>query len=147
MTSASQPASLMNLPEGLSPDSIDTLPVLSQILSRLQPPSNTSTASTAGSPPTASPSQVVSSTGPLTIKDIPLATDGIKHKLQKARALVKELPDMERSIKEQEEEMRELEERIRKQRDILGRLRDVGLEVKREREERERNSGVDAMET
>lgn len=60
--------------------------------------------------------------------------------------LVKDLPDMERSIKEQEEEMRELEGRIRKQRDILGQLRDVGLEIKREREQRE-NGGADVMET
>ncbi|KAG4443126.1 hypothetical protein IFR05_001358 [Cadophora sp. M221] len=143
----SQPASLMNLPDGLSPDSIDTLPVLSQILARLQTPSNTSTASTAGSPPAASPSQLTSGTGPLTIKDIPAATDGIKHKLQKARVLVKELSDMERSITEQEEEIAELEERIRKQRDILGQLRDVGLSMKREREQRERNGGADVMET
>ncbi|KAH6721326.1 RNA polymerase II transcription mediator complex subunit 9-domain-containing protein [Leptodontidium sp. 2 PMI_412] len=143
----SQPTSLMNLPDGLSPDSIDTLPVLSQILARLQTPSNTSTASTAGSPPAASPSQLTSGTGPLTIKDIPAATDGIKHKLQKARVLVKELPDMERSIAQQDEEMAELEERIRKQRDILGQLRDVGLSIKREREQRERNGGADAMET
>ncbi|PVH88053.1 hypothetical protein DL98DRAFT_509558 [Cadophora sp. DSE1049] len=151
MTSASQttsqPASLMNLPDGLSPDSIDTLPVLSQILARLQTPSSTSGASTAGSPPAASPSQITSGTGLLSIKDIPTATDGIKHKLQKARVLVKELPDMERSVKEQEEEMMELEERIRKQREILGQLREVGLEIKREREMRERNRGGDAMET
>ncbi|KAH7369880.1 RNA polymerase II transcription mediator complex subunit 9-domain-containing protein [Rhexocercosporidium sp. MPI-PUGE-AT-0058] len=143
----SQPASLMNLPDGLSPDSIDTLPVLSQILARLQTPSNTSTTSTAGSPPAASPSQLTSSTGPLTIKDIPAATDGIKHKLQKARVLVKELPDMERSVEEQEEEMRELEERIQRQRDILVQLRDVGLGIRRERELRGRNGGVDVMET
>ncbi|CZS95114.1 related to microtubule-associated protein [Rhynchosporium agropyri] len=151
MTSNAQtvpkPVSLKNLPDGLSPDSIDTLPVLNQILARLQTPSNTSTASTAGSPPAIFPSQAVSSTGPLTIKDIPLATDGIKHKLQKAKSLVKELPDMERSIAEQEEEMRELEERIRKQKDILGMLRDVGVNIKREREQRERYAGVDVMES
>lgn len=137
----------MNLPDGLSPDSIDILPVLSQILARLQTPSSTSGASTAGSPPAASPSQVTSGTGPLSIKDIPTATDGIKHKLQKARVLVKELPDVARSIKEQEEEMRELEERIRKQKEVLGQLREVGLEIKREREARERKGSGDAMET
>lgn len=54
---------------------------------------------------------------------------------------------MERSIAQQDEEMAELEERIRKQRDILGQLRDVGLSIKREREQRERNGGADAMET
>ncbi|KAK0113680.1 hypothetical protein ONS95_013928 [Cadophora gregata] len=143
----SQPAaSLINLADGLSPDSIDTLPVLSQILSRLQTPSSTSGASTAGSPPAASPSQITSSTGPLGIKDIPAATDGIKHKLQKARGLVKELPDMERSVKEQEEEMMALEERIGKQRKILEQLREAGLDIKREREVRENHRTADAME-
>ncbi|KAG4418497.1 hypothetical protein IFR04_008391 [Cadophora malorum] len=142
-----QPASLMNLPDGLSPDSIDTLPVLSQILARLQTPSSTSGASTAGSPPAASPSQITTGNGPLNIKDIPTATDGIKHKLQKARVLVKELPDMERSVEEQEEEMAELEEKIRKQRDVLRRLREVGLEIKKGRELRQQNGGRDAMES
>ncbi len=138
----------MNLPEGLTPDSIDTLTILSAVLTRLQTPSNTSNlaVSTAGSPPAASPSQL-SSDGPLTIKDIPAATDGLKHNLQKARVLVKELPDMERSTVEQEEEMKELEEKIRKQRDVLEQLREVGVAMKREREYRERDGGVDVMKT
>jgi len=60
---------------------------------------------------------------------------------------VKELPDMDRSVAEQEEEIRELEERIRQQREVLEGLRDVGLAAKREREQRERESGADVMET
>jgi small-conductance mechanosensitive channel len=140
-----QPLSLMNLPEGLTPDSIDTLPVLSALLARLQVPTNTNITSTSGSPPAASPAQVVSGTGPLTIKDIPAATDELKHKLQKARIQVKELPDIDRSLAEQEEEIRELQERIRRQRGVLENLREVGKAAKNQREE----SGKDnnAMET
>ncbi|KAG0647309.1 hypothetical protein D0Z07_6967 [Hyphodiscus hymeniophilus] len=123
---------LLNLPEGLSPESIDTLPVLSAILSRLQP--LTATGASSGTPAEASPSQLASGTAPLSIKDIPAATDDLKHRLQKARAQVKELPDIERSLVEQEEEIRELEERIGKQREVLEGLKEVGLAAKRERE-------------
>ncbi|KAH8661381.1 RNA polymerase II transcription mediator complex subunit 9-domain-containing protein, partial [Tricladium varicosporioides] len=129
------PPSSLDLPEGLSADSIDTLPVLSALLSRLQNPSATST-STAGSPPATSPSQIASGYGPLTIKDIPAATDELKHKLQKARTQVRELPDIDRTIAEQEDEIRELEEKIARQREVLLSLRDVGAATKREREKR-----------
>ncbi|KAH6677505.1 RNA polymerase II transcription mediator complex subunit 9-domain-containing protein [Halenospora varia] len=135
------PPSSLGLPEGLSADSIDTLPVLSALLSRLQNPSTTST-STAGSPPAASPSQIASGNGPLTIKDIPAATDELKHKVQKARAQVKELPDMDRTITEQEDEIRELEEKIARQREVLVSLRDVGAATKRDREKRERDGDI-----
>jgi hypothetical protein len=141
MASPSQatPQSLTTLlPEGLSPDSIDTLPVLSAVLSRLQNPSSSST-----SPPATSPSQIASGTGPLTIKDIPTATDEIKHKLQKARMQVKDLPDMDRSISEQEDEIAELEGKIRRQREVLERLRDVGIRAKNEREQREGGEAMD----
>ncbi|TVY57840.1 hypothetical protein LCER1_G000955 [Lachnellula cervina] len=143
MASSSQatPQPLMTLlPDGLSPDSIDTLPVLSAVLARLQNPSPSS-----NSPPAASPSQIASGTGPLTIKDIPTATDEIKHKLQKARMQVKDLPDMDRSIPEQEEEIAELEDKVRRQREVLESLRDVGIKAKGEREQRERE-GEDAMD-
>ncbi|KAK2628934.1 hypothetical protein QTJ16_002037 [Diplocarpon rosae] len=142
------PPSLMNLPEGLTPDSIDTLTILSSILARLQTPSGTAnlSASTAGSPPAATPAQL-STEGPLTIKDIPAATDGLKHNLQKARVLVKDLPDMGRSITEQEAEMRELEEKIRAQKGTLEQLMGVGISIKRDREQREMLGGVDVMET
>jgi hypothetical protein len=145
--STPQPSSLS---ETISPDSIDTLPVLSALLSRLETTSaNATTASTAGSPPAATPtpSQLVSGTGPLRIKDIPAGTDELKHKLQKARAQVKELPDIHRSVADQEQEIRELEERITRQRSVLEGLRDVGVQARREREEREREGGKDVMET
>jgi chromosome segregation ATPase len=138
--------SLHNLPEGLSPDSIDTLPVLSAILSRLNTLSPNA-ASTSGSPSTASPSQLASGTSPLSVKDIPAATDDLKHKLQKARAQVKELPDIDRSLAEQEEEIRELEEKIRKQREVLERLRKTGLEAKKEIETRDNGQLMEGIES
>lgn len=61
--------------------------------------------------------------------------------------LAKDLPDMERSVEEQEEEMVEIEEKIGKQREVLRRLREVGLEIKKERELRQINGSGDAMET
>lgn len=141
--STSQPSSTISLPEGFSADTVDTLPVLSAVLSRLQ---NLSTSTTsAASPPTPSPSQAASGTGPLTIKDIPVATDQLKHKLQKARAQVKELPDIERSTAEQEEEIRELEERVGRQRDVLEKLRQAGIAAARGGQGR--NNDADAMET
>jgi hypothetical protein len=139
--STSQPSSTISLPEGLSADSVDTLPVLSAVLSRLQ---NLSTLPTA-SPPTPSPTQAASGTGPLTIKDVPVATDQLKHQLQRARAQVKELPDIERSIAEQDEEIRELEERIAKQRDVLETMRQASIAAARGG--RGSNHAADVMET
>jgi hypothetical protein len=60
----------------------------------------------------------------------------MKRKLQKARAAAKELPDMERTVKEQEEEIRELEDRIRMQREVLEGLKSEGVRVGTEREVR-----------
>jgi hypothetical protein len=128
------PTTLLNLPDGLSPDSLDTVPVLASILSRLQTP-GTNTTVPAGSPPAASPSQLAAGTGHLSIKDIPSATDSLKHKLQTARVQVKELPDIDRSVQEQEEEIRELERRIGEQRAVLESLRGIGMEARRERVE------------
>ncbi|KAE8449968.1 hypothetical protein EG329_007107 [Mollisiaceae sp. DMI_Dod_QoI] len=144
----SQPPSLTNLPDGLSPDCLDTIPVLSSILSRLQPPQNANNAASAtGSPPAATPKDLAEGTGPLTVKEIPLAADKIKSKLQTARLQVKQLPDMERSVSEQEQEIRELEDKISKQRAALAQLKEAGVAIKREREQRGREGGADLMET
>jgi len=132
--STPQPLSAVSLPSGLSPDSIDTVPVLASIISRLQDLSPTPI-TTSGSPPATSPSQITGSTGPLATKDIHTATDELKHKFQKAREQVKELPDIDRTIGEQEMEIQELEEKIARQREVLERLREVGMESMRQREE------------
>ena len=54
---------------------------------------------------------------------------------------------MDRSVEEQEVEIRELEEKIRRQREVLVGLREVGLQAKREREQRGNEGGTDVMET
>lgn len=66
--------------------------------------------------------------GLLTVKELPAATDNLKHKLQRARAAVKTLPDVQRTIAQQEDEIRALEDRRRKQVAMLGRLREEGLQ-------------------
>lgn len=134
-------SSASNLPTDLSPSSLDTLPVLASILARLQTSQNNLTATASPLPTTqsSSTSQPQSqthslalnpfSTTPLSTKDIPAATDGLKHRLQKARAQVARLPDIDRGLDEQEAEIKELESKIEAQRKVLMGLRDLGLKA------------------
>lgn len=116
-----------SLPPGLNADAIDVVPILTAILSRIPDLTSAPLATAAGSPPAeATPSQI-SGTGTLAYKNIVLATDEMKHKLQNARRQIKELPDVDRTLKEQEEEIRQLEDKIRRQRSVLGNLRKTGL--------------------
>jgi len=64
---------------------------------------------------------------------LPTATDGLKHKLQKARSQVRELPDIQRSVKDQDEEIARLEEKIQRQKEVLEELRAVGENARKER--------------
>lgn len=61
-------------------------------------------------------------TDPLDPKDLPQAAVPIKLKIQKAKAVVSALPDVERTIEEQEGEIRGLQERIERLRGVLGGL-------------------------
>ena len=63
----------------------------------------------------------------LSFKDVPGATDSLKHKIQHARAQVRALPDMSRTAEEQAQEIAELEARIKTQRALLERLREDGI--------------------
>ncbi|SPJ76161.1 uncharacterized protein FTOL_05892 [Fusarium torulosum] len=110
------------LPPTFSPDTLDALSELSLVLARVRAGIQSSAGiTTEPAPGTTGPS----ASGPtLSFKDVPGATDGLKHKLQRARAQVRELPDMDRSVAEQNNEIRELESRIEKQRALLQRLRD-----------------------
>lgn len=128
MKTSSNPPTLLDV---LPPDSLDIIPQLSQILSRLETskPSINLT-----STPAATPSHNLSSTGPLSPKDIPAATDPLKHKIQKARSKVGQLSDMHRTIPEQEEEIGELEARIKDQREVLARLKGLGEKFRLEKE-------------
>ncbi|RCI12270.1 hypothetical protein L249_0003 [Ophiocordyceps polyrhachis-furcata BCC 54312] len=109
------------LPPTLSPDDLDALSELSVVLAKVRAGIQSSASSGIGA-----------STGhqqqqQLSFKDVPGATDGLKHKIQHARAQIRALPDMHRSIDEQRSEIATLEARIHQQRALLERLRDDGL--------------------
>ncbi|KAK4098661.1 hypothetical protein N658DRAFT_560870 [Parathielavia hyrcaniae] len=65
----------------------------------------------------------------LTPKDLPAATDSVKHKLQRARAAVRGLPDVQRSVAAQEAEVGALEARRRAQALRLARTQQDGLDL------------------
>ncbi|TQV96896.1 hypothetical protein V2A60_000463 [Cordyceps javanica] len=112
------------LPPTLSPDSLDSLSELAIVLAKVR----TSIQASAGLATGATPSTTAAAGGqPLSFKDVPGATDALKHKLQHARAQVRALPDMDRTLEEQRREMSELQARIVTQRALLERLRDDGL--------------------
>lgn len=85
----------------------------------------------AGAPSSSSTTTTTTATaaaaGGLALKDVPTATDGLKHKLQRARARIRELPDMGRTVAQQEAEAAALEARIAAQREVLAALREVGM--------------------
>ncbi|PYH98289.1 hypothetical protein BO71DRAFT_416395 [Aspergillus ellipticus CBS 707.79] len=56
---------------------------------------------------------------PLDIKDLPTEVSSIKIRIQKAHAVVENLPDVNRSVAEQEEEIGELEDRIAKLKSVI----------------------------
>jgi hypothetical protein len=122
-----------HLPPNLSPDSIDTLTELTTILTRLR--ASQSTASSTIPPPAAGavtgttplPSSSLP-TGTFSVKELPAATDNLKHKLQRARAAVRTLPDVMRTVEQQERDIAELEARRREQLAMLARIKAVGLE-------------------
>ncbi|KUI72052.1 hypothetical protein VM1G_07699 [Cytospora mali] len=155
MTSPRLPAGGANphkLPGGLSPDSIDVPSELYTVLSRVRytDKSGTATASGDGEPgkpggvntPAAGPSGATPAAGgadgaagggnpaskPLSTKDLVAATDPLKHKIQRARAAVHTLPDIQRSIPEQEAEIREWENKIARQKEVLQQLREFGIQ-------------------
>jgi hypothetical protein len=120
------------------PQTFDFLPPLHALLSRLLLPSgglkapasapgeNATTAT--GTNPLSSPpapaeishdEHAIDGTGHLDIQELAAASGAIKIRIQKARTAVKELPDVDRSIKEQEQEIAELEARIGKMREML----------------------------
>ncbi|KAI3325488.1 hypothetical protein HD806DRAFT_533155 [Xylariaceae sp. AK1471] len=112
------------LPDALNPDALDVLSELAHILTRLRT-LPTTTSSTTTPTPTAT-----KKTGELTLKEIPVATDALKHRFQRARNLIKTtLPDLDRGIPAQESEIKALEARIARQRDTLAKLREVGARL------------------
>lgn len=56
---------------------------------------------------------------PLDVKNLPTETHSIKIRIQKARAVVEGLPDMQRSVEDQEHEISELEDRVSRLRSAI----------------------------
>lgn len=141
MASGSHP---LALPSGFSPDDIDPLTELTLILAKLRAslqPAQTPAASSSQSTQAPSQTAAPSSATTLSFKEIPIATDALKHKLQRARQQVSSLPGMQYSPQDQEAEVKRLEERIAMQTALLERLREEGL-----RFGKDEGVGVDRME-
>lgn len=115
------------LPSTLSPDDVDALSELSIVLAKVRAGIQSSNGLTTGTG--ATPGGVNTHEQQLSFKDVPGATDGLKHKVQHARAQVRALPDMDRSIEEQNREIKDLEARIEKQRTLLESLRQGGVRL------------------
>ncbi|KAK3348295.1 RNA polymerase II transcription mediator complex subunit 9-domain-containing protein [Neurospora tetraspora] len=96
-------------------------------------------------PSTSNPNSTAASTS-FTAKDLPQATDNLKHKLQRARQAVLTLPDIGRTIAQQEVEIKELEERKRKQIAMLARIREEGLQFARLEQSRRDEEGERMVE-
>ncbi|MCJ1318607.1 hypothetical protein MMC15_003937 [Xylographa vitiligo] len=89
-------------------DTFDFIPPLHALLSRLLVPQSDAAGNT------------------LAPKDLATEAAAIKIKIQKARAAVQVLPDVERSVAAQREEIEELEERIREQKRVLRQVAEAG---------------------
>ncbi|BDD60014.1 hypothetical protein MAP00_005181 [Monascus purpureus] len=97
-----------------SPQTFDIIPPLHGLLLRLISPQTTGEAalSEVGAVgPNAPP--------PLDIKDLPIETNSIRIRIQKARAVVESLPDVHRTVADQEREIEELEDRIARLRSVI----------------------------
>ena len=118
MTSNPHP---LALPSAFSPDDLDALTELSLILTKVRAGIQASNGLNASAGPGSSgqPQQ-------LSFKEVPGATDSLKHKLQRAKAQTAALPDMDRTIAEQEEEIQELHVKIEKQKVLLAMLKETG---------------------
>lgn len=130
------------LPGGLTPDSIDVPSELAQILSRVRYSDKTSQQqqSQEQNPPSAGgAADPATAAAPIAIKDLPAAIDPLKHKIQRARAAVHTLPDVQRTIPEQEAEAVALRARIERQRAALLQLKEFGLRFAAENGDNDRD--------
>lgn len=102
-----------DIPPFPSSQVFDILPPIYDLITRL--PSSTPLSTTFTTPQT-------SASDPLELKDLPHAALPVKQKIQKAKAAVLSLPDVEQTIEEQEDDIRGLEWRIKKLRNVVEEL-------------------------
>ncbi|KIW00397.1 uncharacterized protein PV09_08106 [Verruconis gallopava] len=132
------PTTKLSTPTLPPPDTFDFLPPLYGLLRRLQQPSGieapvgaqdgNSAALPEGSPSQQLERTVSGGSGKLELSHLDAAASAIRLKIQKARQLVANMPDIERTVEEQEEELAELESRVTRQRAMLAKL-GVNLEA------------------
>ncbi|KAK4192170.1 RNA polymerase II transcription mediator complex subunit 9-domain-containing protein [Podospora australis] len=141
-----------HVPEGLSPDSVDTLTELTSIVVKLRAAQAAAAASqapsiglsgaaglTTGATPapgavtgtTPLPSGAPNTAGLLSVKELPSATDNLKHKLQRAKVALKTLNDIQRVTTQQEAEIQALRERRKKQAEMLAKIQEEGIQFAR----------------
>lgn len=119
---AQQPTDVVLLPAS---QIFDFVAPLHALLSRLVPdtPGLTTHPSQADSAVATSADDATGAgSGHLDIQQLGPEANGIKVRIQKARAAVKALPDVSKSLQEQEEDIKLLETRIAKMREMLGDL-------------------------
>lgn len=104
---------------------VDFLPSVHALLSRLVP----DTLGLSGQPSQADGSAApttddapAAGAGHLEIHQLGPEANGIKIKIQKAKAALKDLPDAERTVEEQQDDIKVLEERVTKMREMLSGL-------------------------
>ncbi|KAI1479660.1 hypothetical protein K445DRAFT_20126 [Daldinia sp. EC12] len=163
---------VLAMPDGLNPDTLDTLTELAVLLNRLRTPSSTATGNTPAPTPSQHPpppppppthrhphsqnqssssssqaqtnngATTTTNTGELSLKEIPPAADVLKHRFQRARVLIRGLPDMNRTITDQEAEIAALEARLARQRDMLDKLREMGARLAAQQDDGDRDRMV-----
>jgi hypothetical protein len=109
----------MSSPAFPSPQLFDLLPLLHALLLRLQPPPPPPPPGAATSTSRLPSSSTSRSPRPLDVKDLPTAAAPLKIRLQKARAVIAALPDIQRDVADQEREIAALDARIARLRRVL----------------------------
>ncbi|KAL1899184.1 hypothetical protein Sste5346_003106 [Sporothrix stenoceras] len=161
------------LPKTFLPDALDTTAELAAILARLKPPqpaggaqngangngaangaaaatngaadgNGTDDNDTLGASMGGAAAAAAAAGPPISLRDLPTATDSLKHKLQHARVQIKTLPDVNRTVAAQEVKIRQLEARIEAQKAMLARLRADGAKFAAAGEQEQRDA--DKME-
>lgn len=100
-------------------DTFDFLPPLYALLRRLQQPSGLELPSEGA---TLERTKSGDDHSKLDIANLDTAASAIRRKIQKAKGIVKEMPDSDRTVEEQQEDIGELELRVKRQKSMLMRL-------------------------
>lgn len=126
-TMTSQTTHSNSIPPFPSPQTFDILPQIYDLITRL--PSSIPTSTTATAPQ-------ASISDPLDLKDLLQAAVPIKLKIQKAKAVVSALPNVDQTIEEQEDDIRELERRVTRLKSVMGELgRRAGAGIREAKED------------